>query len=385
MKHYTFECEQALLLNSNWGTTLTKQLNDTLIETTQVLKLNIFTPAKSQDEFNELKILIDKQLELIYGQLFPAYSIVTEPPTKDDTINTEIIYLESGSDFQIEYKSYQDHQYTLVKRGNDKTIFSGGISFNAPNQFLFSVQKAFDFAEQLLDAEEMTFSNVIRQWNYIEDLLAFEKQAAQSLQRYQIFNEVRSYYFDPSYFKNGFPAATGIGCQAPNITIDFVAINTPTRFGITPIKSPIQEDAYNYTERVLEGDALNQSDKCPPYFERATKVNFLDKNTIFVSGTAAISGEDTIASSDIEEQTQHTIENIKALISKANLEKNGIDSESHKIFQSVRTYIKNKKDAQKVEQIVKQLLPSDNYIFVLADVCRDNLLVEIEGIVTLEN
>ncbi len=109
------------------------------------------------------------------------------------------------------------------------------------------------------------------------------------------------------------------------------------------------------------------------------------QDTIFISGTAAIAGEETLGSADISDQTTHTINNIKALIKRANLQANGIKGEANSIFDMIRVYVKNEMDANQVEQLVKELLPADQYTFVVSDICRDNLLVEIEGIVSLHS
>ena len=56
-----------------------------------------------------------------------------------------------------------------------------------------------------------------------------------------------------------------------------------------------------------------------PKFERAKAVYKNETLAIYISGTAAISGELSINDKDIEQQTYITIENIEELISKENL------------------------------------------------------------------
>ncbi|MBI9061156.1 MAG: hypothetical protein JEZ14_04170 [Marinilabiliaceae bacterium] len=383
MKYYFTQTEASTLFQKNdFGRYLAFSLSESNIDLQQIIKINAFTTAITNEEWEKANFAFKQNLEFIFDNGCPAHCLVAQPSTIDSLINIEIIYMDDLSQSSIFHKQYQEHCYTLVQKDDEKILFSGGITFPSSDQFLLSVQKAFDFAEQLLDHEKMGFSNIVRQWNYIENLLGYEKQANQQLQRYQIFNEVRSFYYDPAIFKHGFPAATGIGCESAGITIDYIAGSNLTT---SPIKSPIQQDAYKYTENVLEGDPLNTTNKRPPFFERALYSTILDQDTIFISGTAAIAGEETLESADISDQTTHTIDNIKALITQTNFQANGIKGEAHHIFDMVRVYIKNEMDANVVEQLVKELLPADNYTFVLADVCRDNLLVEIEGIVSLNS
>lgn len=383
MKHYFTQTEASTLFQENdFGRHLAFSLSESNIDLQQIVKINAFVKVTSNEEWERANLAFKQNLESIFDNGCPANCLVAQASTTNFYIDIEIIYLDDLSQLSIQHKQYQEHCYTLVQYGDEKLLFSGGITVPSSAQFLLSVQKTFDFAEQLLDHEEMNFSNIVRQWNYIENLLGYEKQASQQLQRYQIFNEVRSFYYDPAIFKHGFPAATGIGCDTAGITIDYIA---GTNLMVSPIKSPIQQDAYKYTEKVLEGDPLNSTNKRPPFFERAIFSTILDQDTIFISGTAAIAGEETLESADISDQTKHTIDNIKALITQTNLQANGIDGEAHSIFDTVRVYVKNEMDANHVEQLVKELLPAENYTFVLSDVCRDNLLVEIEGIVSLNS
>ena len=262
MKYYFTQTEASTLFQENdFGRNLAFSLSESNIDLQQIIKINAFTAATSNEEWEKANLAFKQNLEFIFDNGCPAHCLVAQPSTIDSLINIEIIYLDDLSHTSITYKQYQEHCYTTVQYGDEKILFSGGITFPSSDRFLLTVQNAFDFAEQLLDYEEMDFSNIVRQWNYIENLLGYEKQASQQLQRYQIFNEVRSFYYDPAIFDQGFPAATGIGCETAGMTIDYIA---GTNLTITPIKSPVQEDAYKYSEKVLEGDPLNQ--KTPAIF-----------------------------------------------------------------------------------------------------------------------
>ncbi len=383
MKYYSTQAEASTLTKENeFSKKLSQSIIGAKIKLQQIVKINAFTAISSIEEWEKLNFSFEQNLNSIFKNRCPAQCLVSQPSSNRSLISIEIIYLDDLSQTLITHKKYQGHSYTLISHNDQKIIFSGGITFPSSDQFLLSVQHAFDLAEQLLDNEEMNFSNVVRQWNYIENLLGLEKQAGQRLQRYQIFNEVRSFYYDPAIFKQGFPSATGIGCKTAGITIDFIA---GTNLNISPIKSPVQEDAYKYSEKVLEGDALNKTQKRPPFFERANFVSLLDQETIFISGTAAIEGEESIKSLDISAQTTHTIENIKSLITKTNLQSNNIEGEPLDILDMVRVYVKHETDANTVEHLVKTCLPASNYTFVQSDICRDNLLVEIEGIASVKS
>ena len=109
-------------------------------------------------------------------------------------------------------------------------------------------------------------------------------------------------------------------------------------------------------------------------------VSYANKYTLFISGTASILGQDTIGIDDIEKQTLVTIENIMKLVDTNN--RNG--SPGTTSFDTgdlilLRVYIKRQSDFEKVKQICSSYFNGAPSVFIEADVCRENLLVEIEA------
>ena len=131
----------------------------------------------------------------------------------------------------------------------------------------------------------------------------------------------------------------------------------------------------------------NETGKTTPKFERG-KIVFTPENIdIYVSGTAAILGELTIEQHDIESQTVTTIENILELVSMENLKNNISDDLKTRIdslpdplpFSNVRAYVKHISDIETVRKICNRYFGDCPMIILKADICRNNLLVEIEG------
>ena len=87
---------------------------------------------------------------------------------------------------------------------------------------------------------------------------------------------------------------------------------------------------------------------------------------IFVSGTAAIVGEESVAPDNIGVQTRTTIDNIAALVGPSRLS-------------NLRAYVKRRTDLPAVRDICEAAFGSIPAVYVQADVCRDDLLVELEG------
>ncbi len=81
-------------------------------------------------------------------------------------------------------------------------------------------------------------------------------------------------------------------------------------------------------------------------------------------------------------QTHETLENIAELISERNLARHGLAGRGTTLqgLAVARVYIKHLTDYLAVRRVCEERLPGVPLTFVVADVCRTDLLVEIEGI-----
>ena len=97
---------------------------------------------------------------------------------------------------------------------------------------------------------------------------------------------------------------------------------------------------------------------------------------LFISGTASIVGHQTMHIGDIALQTRETITNIQAVLQEANRVAGGDLWSLAQLHGQV--YVRNPPDVATIQAILKQhgLL---NFTYVHADICRADLLVEIEA------
>jgi hypothetical protein len=116
-----------------------------------------------------------------------------------------------------------------------------------------------------------------------------------------------------------------------------------------------------------------------PKFERAKILSTPESLLIFISGTAAIIGQISISIISVEQQTEMTIQNILRLISSENLLEHGIESAEDATITYLRVYVKHSKDMVQVKNICFKHFPLLPILYVVADICRAELLVEIEG------
>jgi len=345
-----------------------------------VTQQTFFILARTREEYEERSTIIRNHLLSLCGTRLPATSIVAQPPAGDRDVVLELICTRDADDKKVTYKSLLGVNYTVIEYQGFKTVHCAGLMGNVGNTIADASERAFKMAVMILNAEGLSIKNIIRQWNYIENIALIEDME-DAPQNYQDFNDVRGKYYDQVQFEHGYPAATGIGQDTGGVIIGFIALSESDIISIKPIVNPGQIDAHKYSELVLEGSSNR---KCTPKFERAKLVTIGSRNYIYVSGTASILGEKTVHEGDVEKQTLTTIENIKRLFSRENQDTLGLDFDVAKIqFSHLRVYVKFKKDIPAVQKVCDAELNCKSSLFLESDVCREDLLVEIEGVFTV--
>ena len=344
-----------------------------------ITQQTFFISADNRETYEERAALIRKQLSLLCGSNLPATSIVAQPPAGEMDVVLELICSKSVHGKQVTYKSLSGVHYTVIEYQGYKAIHGAGLMGHVGDTITEASERAFEMAKAILNQEGLSISNIIRQWNYIEDIAIVEDESAP--QNYQDFNDVRARYYDQVTFDWGYPAATGIGQTTGGVIIGFIAVSEADNISIKPIANPGQIDAHRYSDVVLEG---NSEEKCTPKFERAKLVSIGPKNYFYVSGTASILGEETVHVGDVEQQTLTTIENIKRLFSKENQDELGLSFDVAEIqFSHLRVYVKYQKDIPAVQKVCEAELNCKSSLYLESDVCREDLLVEIEGVFTV--
>ncbi|HBT75919.1 MAG TPA: hypothetical protein DEB39_03140 [Planctomycetaceae bacterium] len=273
----------------------------------------------------------------------------------------------------------RDASITIEKRGV-RWCYVGDVtpdasSLGAYNRALW----AFRRLERVLISQDMSPSNLVRTWIYQGNLTLDEGR----VQRYNELNRARSTFFEgrrfvepllfPGYNGIAFPASTGIGADDVDITMAATAIATDRDdVLVVPIENPGQTPAFDYGSRYSQKS---------PKFSRATAIEYDDLCRILISGTASITDSETRFPDDITAQTHQTLDNIAALIGCDNLSKHELQGYSATLrdLDVYRVYIKNPRDYPVVRAICEERIGDAPGIYTIADVCRDDLLVEIEG------
>ncbi len=212
--------------------------------------------------------------------------------------------------------------------------------------------------------DRLKYPDILRFWNYIADINGH----SHGMERYRQFNMGRHDGFLASGHKvtGSVPAACALGFAEGPLTIYFLAGR-----GVSPIaiENPRQVSAYKYPD-----DYGPRS----PTFSRASVVPLGDVDILFLSGTASIVGHRTLHAGDVIAQTRETIANITAIVTEANRmaprARFALDDLCCKV------YVRNRADVAVIHDELRRLLgASARLMFLEADICRQDLLMEIEA------
>lgn len=338
----------------------------------RVFKLNFFVDAVSDEDYIKLQ---DKIHDLT-TDIFP-YPIVTgiiaQPPLTCRIILEAFFY----SSTQWKATSFRKGicSASFFKKENTEVLI-GNVESNLGGDCRQDAEFAFSMMGTVLREMDFPVESIIRQWNYIRDILGFDD----GMQRYQEFNNVRSLFYGDNFDENGFPAATGIGMNRGGVMIEFVAIKSAEMRSLA-LDNPDQIAAHRYSEEVLVGQKCVL--KTTPKFERARYLDLYGRKMIFISGTASITGEETVGIQDPVTQTKVTIANIRKLYADEVLAKISGEKLTPR-YGHARVYIKNRHDFRAIRRTFSALYGNLPVVYIIADICRDNLLVEIEGKVVLD-
>lgn len=334
-----------------------------LVDADGLIKLTIFSKPENDDEYWQNLSIIDCLAEEVFGKQPPLTSYVAQK-TSHCGVTIEATYI-TDSDAKIEYH----RNYRLINSNDCTELMTGGIvpRFKGGSTFEQSAD-IFEGIAKLLSSNGFKPSDIYRQWNYIPGITILNDGS----QNYQEFNDARSIFYSTDNWSNGYPAATGIGTSAGSVVVEINAVKEEKCANL-PIDNPLQIAAHNYSQQVLYGKVIEQlSERTTPKFERARLLG----NTILISGTAAIKGECSNYSTDAVEQAAETMEIMDRLTSKKNVpvENNGSQ------YNLLRVYVKRECDIPAVKEYMQQHYPATKKHYLVADVCRPELLIEIEGI-----
>lgn len=286
-----------------------------------------------------------------------------------------------GSSISITERMEHDCECRVV-RGKNFSLVTVRV-VGARHDDALKMQRRTSKAYKTVAREIATSStpHPLRFWNFIPDIRC---EMGGGLNRYMSFNAGRfSAFFECYADRNGFTGfadsiatATGIGYHGDDLVIHGLASACP---GVH-IHNPKQRPSYKYSASF---------GPLPPCFARATVLPPAGSSPmlILIGGTASVCGETSTHLDDVRAQTEETFDNIEHLIRSVPLENNHTGSQPDKIYKAslrwldtLRVYYLHPEDREMIERIVYTRAPHvENIEYLRADICRRELLVEIEG------
>ena len=258
------------------------------------------------------------------------------------------------------------NKYNYCKEGKSKHYCFRTVAINdTENDHIRNAEDAYHTILKDFNFEEY---KIFRFWNYIPNIIELGEKG----EHYKEFCTGREKAFKSFYEENGtiYPAATGIGSKGNNLCIILFAIHSDAVR--ICIENPRQVPAYQYPSKYGISS---------PKFSRATYVKCENERMLFLSGTASIIGSNSVYIGNVTKQLYTTIENINLLLSEENLSRHSAFVKSDEMkLQYLKVYMKNWEDYFSIKTICEKYFEDTNIIYMQSDICRRELLVEIEGV-----
>lgn len=263
----------------------------------------------------------------------------------------------SGRHGAISYREDGDLLFGCLSRDEGSAATGGAALREAAREA---------YAGLFAAADALGFPHLVRCWNYFSGI----NHEAAGLERYRHFNIGRQEGFCAGGrpVDADLPAACALGTQGGPLVVAFLA----ARAVPIQIENPRQISAYAYPPEYGPRS---------PTFARASLLPHADAELLFLSGTASIVGHRTLHVGDAAGQTAEVLANLRAVIDAANqvsrLGGFALDELALKV------YVRDARDLASIrEQIESAPDAPAEAVYLQADICRRDLLVEIEASAT---
>lgn len=214
------------------------------------------------------------------------------------------------------------------------------------------------------------YPHLWRVWNYFPRI----NDDQDGLERYRRFCVGRHQALTESMadFPTALPAATAVGTRSGPLQIVFLASVHPA----THLGNPRQLNAYEYPQ-----DYGPRS----PSFARATVTRATHDTRLYISGTASIVGHLSRHAGLPIEQTRETVLNLRAIFNQAK-HVTGVDFTKTQRQAMYKVYVRKPDSLPDIRRALQDSpLSAHHLVFLEGDLCRRELLMEIEGLIISES
>jgi chorismate lyase/3-hydroxybenzoate synthase len=246
----------------------------------------------------------------------------------------------------------------------------GHIALNMENtgDMRESSRLAYDILQSYLQQSPHPWP--LKIWNYIPGINVGEGD--DELYRQFCLGRAEAVSIDPGG-SPPLPAATGIGTplDEPSLQVYFLAGALP---GLD-VENPRQVSAWRYPRRYGPKS---------PLFSRATIMRMNGSSQFLISGTASILGHQTHPDNQVSNPLRESLRNVQSLLeeghrllggNRARLDSDGV----------LKVYIRHPEDFELIRRTLETEAPPEiPRIYLKGDICRANLLTEIDGMVSCQ-
>ena len=199
----------------------------------------------------------------------------------------------------------------------------------------------------------------LRFWNVLPGI----NEEDGGMERYRWFCRGRGDAFQERLgegFEADLCAASAVGGGGGPLLVYFLAGREPGE----QVENPRQVSAYAYPRRYGPRS---------PSFARATRAPGSVEGRLLLSGTASVVGHRTLHPDSVEEQLDETLRNLDCVAAAGEYEREDLEI--------LKVFVRHAEDLPVIRKRLEPELPPDlPVLYLRADICRDDLLLEIEGV-----
>ena len=329
--------------NHGEGVGILKQVFDVLNRSKlDAVSVRLFGDRKS---VTEAKILWDTEAE---KAACPPLLIVQESLAGQDTLHVQVYAVSAGQSVPLY------HEGALVGRVIEDEHAACYMLRVLPEDDAVhpheQTRSVFEKAHAILSDCGGGFSDTVRTWLFADDILSW----------YDQLNKARNQFFEQhDIYHKLVPASTGVGTSnvhGKHLATQVLAVRSKNgAMRPSSVASPLQCPALDYKSS----------------FSRAVKLDRPDHRRLYISGTASIDMEGKTAHvGNTAAQIDLTMRVVEAILERAGMDwSNAVSS---------LVYFKDRRDFGLFDAYCRGRSMKIQHIKIQADVCRDDLLFEIE-------
>ncbi len=273
-------------------------------------------------------------------------SYIQQPPLDGSKVAVWL-YLQKGTEVKPMNNS------TIVRHNGYQHVWTFGLmDSTSATSYMQTWQTLFIYIDILKLFQATLERNCVRTWFFVRDV---------DTQYGGLVKSRRECFVEQGLTpETHYIASTGIG-GSPYDPKALVQLDSYAMTGFEP-----QQQRYLYGL-----SHLNRTIEYGVTFERATLMQYGDRNHVFISGTASINHKgEVMYVGNVQQQTFRMWENVETLLNEGGM--------SYEDVMQIIVYLRDSADYEMVKGMFDQKFPHIPTVFTLAPVCRPTWLIEME-------